>query len=187
MIEQVADRLAVSLETARLLEVTQRTAQRERRIGELTRRIRESLAVDDVLERSAREIREAMDLFRVAVRLAPGHTMAEAPAAAVAEGESVGGRHRSTGGQHRSQDQGTTDSLSRSVDVTDTSEDVPNSLGDVPNSLGDAPKELGGVPNSLGDAPDASGDTAEGCGDTPGGSDAPDTSGDTTDSHGVVL
>jgi len=70
LVQQVADRLAVSLETARLLEVTQRTAQRERLVGELARKIRQSLEVDEVLQNSVREIRSAMDLYRVSLRLA---------------------------------------------------------------------------------------------------------------------
>jgi GAF domain-containing protein len=71
MIEQVADRLAISLESARLLEETQRTAQRERLISEVSQRIRQSLEVDEVLRSSVSEIRGLMDLFKVSVRLAP--------------------------------------------------------------------------------------------------------------------
>ncbi len=71
MIEQVSERLAVSLESARLLEESRRTAERERLVGDVSRRIRQSLEVDEVLQRSVREIRDAMDLFRVSVRLAP--------------------------------------------------------------------------------------------------------------------
>jgi DNA-binding LacI/PurR family transcriptional regulator/GAF domain-containing protein len=71
MVEQVAERLAVSLESARLLEESRRTAERERLVGDVSRRIRQSLEVDEVLQSSVREIRDAMDLFRVSVRLAP--------------------------------------------------------------------------------------------------------------------
>jgi DNA-binding LacI/PurR family transcriptional regulator/GAF domain-containing protein len=71
MVEQVAERLAVSLESARLLEETRRAAERERLVGDVSRRIRQSLEVDEVLQSSVREIRDAMDLFRVSVRLAP--------------------------------------------------------------------------------------------------------------------
>jgi DNA-binding LacI/PurR family transcriptional regulator/GAF domain-containing protein len=71
MVEQVADRLAVSLESARLLEESQRAAQREHLIAEVSSRIRQTLEVDEVLRTSVREIRNAMDLFKVSVRLAP--------------------------------------------------------------------------------------------------------------------
>jgi len=71
MVEQIADRLAVSLESARLLEQTRRTAQRERLIGEVSRGMRQSLEVDEVLRGSVAQIREALDLFAVSVRLAP--------------------------------------------------------------------------------------------------------------------
>lgn len=71
MVEQVADRLAVSLESARLLEETRRAALRERMVGEVSRRIRQSLEVDEVLQAAAREIRDAMDYYRVSIRLAP--------------------------------------------------------------------------------------------------------------------
>jgi hypothetical protein len=71
MVEQVAERLAVSLESARLLEETRRTAERERLVGDVSRRIRQSLEIDEVLQSSVREIRDAMDLFKVSVRMAP--------------------------------------------------------------------------------------------------------------------
>lgn len=80
MIEQIADRLAVSLESARLLEASQRTAQREHLIADVSSRIRQTLEVDEVLRTSVREIRNALDLFKVSVRLAPRSEMVDAAA-----------------------------------------------------------------------------------------------------------
>ncbi len=71
LVEQIADRLAISLESARLLQETLSTAEREQRIGQVTGRMRENLDVDAVVRTAAEQIREAMDLSSVTIRLSP--------------------------------------------------------------------------------------------------------------------
>lgn len=71
LVEQIADRLAISLESARLLQETLSTAEREQRIGRVTGRMRENLDVDAVVRIAAEQIREVMDLSSVTIRLSP--------------------------------------------------------------------------------------------------------------------
>lgn len=69
-VNQIADRLAISLESARLLQETRSTAEREHLVGRVTAQMRENLDVDAVLRTAVSQIREVMDLSRVTVRLA---------------------------------------------------------------------------------------------------------------------
>ncbi|MBN2004972.1 MAG: substrate-binding domain-containing protein [Anaerolineae bacterium] len=71
LVEQIADRLAISLESARLLQETLSTAEREQRISRVTSQMRENLDVDAVVKIAAEQIREIMDLSSVAIRLSP--------------------------------------------------------------------------------------------------------------------
>ncbi len=65
----LTDQLNVALESARLYLETQRAAARERIIGEATGRIRESLDIEAVLKTTANEIRQALDLDTLVIRL----------------------------------------------------------------------------------------------------------------------
>ena len=65
----IVDQLGVALESAQLFEGTQRRAARERLIGEVTARVRESLDVDAVLKTAIREMGDALDLAEVEVRM----------------------------------------------------------------------------------------------------------------------
>lgn len=69
LVEQIADQLALSLENARLVEETQRTAANERLVGEITTRMRERLDVAAVLQTATRELQQALSLAQVEVRL----------------------------------------------------------------------------------------------------------------------
>jgi GAF domain-containing protein len=69
LVEAVSRQLALALENSRLLEETQRRAARERLIGEITSRVRETMDVETVLKTAADEMRQALGLQRVAVRL----------------------------------------------------------------------------------------------------------------------
>lgn len=71
MVEQIADRLGVSLESARLLQASLRRAEQERLAAQASAQMRENLDVDTVLQNAARAIRDALDLHRVTLRLAP--------------------------------------------------------------------------------------------------------------------
>lgn len=72
MIEDIADRLALALENARLLEETQRRAARDRIVTQVSSRIRETLDLEAVLRTAASEMRQALGLDNLVVRLAPG-------------------------------------------------------------------------------------------------------------------
>lgn len=70
LLAALTDQLNVALESARLYLETQRAAARERTIGEATGRIRESLDIEAVLKTTANEIRQALDLDTLVIRLA---------------------------------------------------------------------------------------------------------------------
>ena len=65
----VAERAALALENARLLEEAQRRAARERLISEVTTRVRQTLDLETVLRTAADEIYRALGLEDVAVQL----------------------------------------------------------------------------------------------------------------------
>jgi GAF domain-containing protein len=72
LVEESASRLALALETARLLEDTQRRAAQERLTGEVTARMRETLDVETVLKTAASEMRQALGLDDLVIRLTSG-------------------------------------------------------------------------------------------------------------------
>jgi GAF domain-containing protein/HAMP domain-containing protein len=76
MVEEVGNQIAMALEYARLLEDTQRHAARERVLGEITARMRETLDVDTVLRTAIREMGISLGIPRVEVRMATGGTRA---------------------------------------------------------------------------------------------------------------
>ena len=71
LVERVSDQLGLALESARLYRDTQRRAAREQLIGEITARMRETLDVDMVLKTAVQEVRQALELPEVIVRLVP--------------------------------------------------------------------------------------------------------------------
>lgn len=71
LVEQVADRLALALESARLLAQMRRTAQRERMIGDVTNRMRRTLDWDDLMETATQELQEMLNASRVFVQWKP--------------------------------------------------------------------------------------------------------------------
>jgi DNA-binding LacI/PurR family transcriptional regulator/GAF domain-containing protein len=77
LIEAVAERVALAAENLRLLDETQRRAARERLIGEVTGRVRETLDMDTVLKVAVRELRQSLGLPEVVIRLAPGERRRE--------------------------------------------------------------------------------------------------------------
>jgi GAF domain-containing protein len=70
LMESLATELGQALESARLYEDTQRRAARERLVGEVSTRMRESMDVEMVLRTAAEEIRQALDLDGFLIRLA---------------------------------------------------------------------------------------------------------------------
>ncbi len=70
LLETLTEQLGTALESARLYQDTQRRATRERLIGEVTARMRETLDVEAVLKTAVSEMRQALGLEKVLVRLA---------------------------------------------------------------------------------------------------------------------
>jgi GAF domain-containing protein len=67
--ETVAEQVALTIENLRLMEETQRRATRERLVGDVTGRIRETLDMDEVLRIAAQEMREALGLHDVTIQM----------------------------------------------------------------------------------------------------------------------
>jgi GAF domain-containing protein/HAMP domain-containing protein len=72
MLETLADQLGQALEGARLYQNTLQRAARERLIGEITGRVRETLDMEIMLRTAVQEIRRTLALPEVTIRLAPG-------------------------------------------------------------------------------------------------------------------
>jgi len=69
LIETVADQVAQAMEAARLLDETQRRAQRERLTSEIAGKIRAAGDIDDVLRITVREVRRALGAHYGVIRL----------------------------------------------------------------------------------------------------------------------
>jgi len=67
LIETLTEQLGLALESARLYQDTQRRAARERLLGEVAARMRETLDVDTVLQTAIREIGDALGIAEVEV------------------------------------------------------------------------------------------------------------------------
>lgn len=70
-LQQLGPRLSQSLETARLYQETQDRATRDRLVSELSSRMRETLDIDSVVKTAAAEIRSALGLHDLTIRLEP--------------------------------------------------------------------------------------------------------------------
>lgn len=70
LLEVLAEQLGDALEDARAYEDAQRRAARDRLLSEVTARMRETLDVDTVLRTAAQEMRQAMGLSAMTIRLA---------------------------------------------------------------------------------------------------------------------
>lgn len=69
LVEEVADRLALALESARLLEETQSRARREQTIRQITEQMRRAVDVETILQTTIAQLGEAVSAPRVYVRL----------------------------------------------------------------------------------------------------------------------
>lgn len=72
LLQVLAEQLSVALEGGRLYRDTQLRAARERLVGEVSGRIRETLDLETMLRTAAEQMRQALDLEDLIVRLAPG-------------------------------------------------------------------------------------------------------------------
>ena len=69
LLEDFAEQLGVTLESARLYEETRRRAAQEQLTSQITARMRETLDVETVLQTAVREIGEALQLHDLAIQL----------------------------------------------------------------------------------------------------------------------
>lgn len=69
LVDKLSQQIALALENARLLEETHQQAQKEKLIAETTSRMRETLDIETVLQTAAAELRKALNLNEVEVRL----------------------------------------------------------------------------------------------------------------------
>jgi len=68
--QTLAGQAAIALESLRLLRETGLRAERERLVGEVTTRVRQTLDVDTVLQSAVRELGQALGLAEVVIQLA---------------------------------------------------------------------------------------------------------------------
>ncbi len=71
LVQALSEQLLLAAENQRLLDQTQRSAARERTIGEVTGRVRQALDMQGVLRTAADELQQVLNLERVVVRMAP--------------------------------------------------------------------------------------------------------------------
>jgi GAF domain-containing protein len=81
LMEMLAEQLSLALDSARLYQETQRRAVQERLVGEATARMRETLDIETVLRTTASEMRQALDLDNLVIRLATPEPDGDAEAA----------------------------------------------------------------------------------------------------------
>lgn len=72
LMQVVAERVGLVAETLRLLDETQRSAARERTIGEVTARVRATLDMNSILQTAVREIARALGAQQAELRLGTG-------------------------------------------------------------------------------------------------------------------
>jgi len=79
LVEAVADQMALAIENARLLEETQRRAEREQTLGQMTARFTRSLDIDTLLQTAVRELGQLLQVDETSVYLGtlPGHEVEE--------------------------------------------------------------------------------------------------------------
>lgn len=67
LLDQIGMQVSVGLDVARLFELTEERAERERMLAEISNRMRASLDVDNVLRTASREVRQALNLEEVVI------------------------------------------------------------------------------------------------------------------------
>ena len=69
LLETVASRVSLALENTRLVAEAQQRAERERLIGQVTTRMRETLDIETILKTAVKEMRQSLALSGAEVRL----------------------------------------------------------------------------------------------------------------------
>jgi GAF domain-containing protein len=83
ILQTIAGEVALTIENARLIEQTQRTAQREGMINEINARVRQSVNLDAILRTAVNELGQSLKAARVVARVG---TAAAEGATAVGDG-----------------------------------------------------------------------------------------------------
>lgn len=68
--DQISLQISSAIDVARSFEQATLRAERERQVGEITTRIRETLDIQAILKTAAHEVRQALGVPEVTVRLA---------------------------------------------------------------------------------------------------------------------
>lgn len=87
LMEEIASRLALALESARLMEETQRRAARDRLLAEITARIRASMDPEAILRTAVRELGLALGVDRTRIQLRVGAASDTASGATTGAGD----------------------------------------------------------------------------------------------------
>ena len=69
MLETILEQVGVALDSARLYQETRIQANNERLIGEISANMRQTLDIETVLQTAVRELRSALDLAEVEIRM----------------------------------------------------------------------------------------------------------------------
>lgn len=97
---ELADRLALSLENARLFEESRQAAERERLVNAISARLTTQPTIDDILETAVREVGQALRAPKVEVRLHAPNASANGKAKNGANGRGVKSAATATPVQH---------------------------------------------------------------------------------------
>ncbi len=77
LLESLTEQLGVALESARLYQDTQRRAAQEQLVGQVTRRMRESLDIEQVLQTATEQVFQALGLDEVVIQLVTEEDVAQ--------------------------------------------------------------------------------------------------------------
>jgi len=77
LIEQISLQIAAAIDVARLFEQTESRAERERLIGYITSRIRETLDIETMIRTAAQELRQATGAPEIVLRLGYPRSLTE--------------------------------------------------------------------------------------------------------------
>jgi len=70
LVESISSQTAVALESARLLQESQRKASQEEKIVELTSRFSQALGIDDILQTAVKELGQLPSISEISIQLA---------------------------------------------------------------------------------------------------------------------
>jgi len=103
LLEGLAEQMGQALESARLYQDTQRRAARERLVGEITTRMRETLDVEMVVRAATQEMRNILDLTEVELRIHGGQIPPGSTTGAGGDGAHQAGGMAGAGQMHESE------------------------------------------------------------------------------------